>query len=82
MAAGACRVSGAALGISTTGIAGPSGGTPQKPVGLVYVGICLDGQAAAHELRLRGDRRLIKERAARHALNAARLALLHRARKA
>ena len=82
MAAGACRLSGALLGISTTGITGPSGGTPEKPVGLVYVGICLDGQTAAHELRLRGDRRRIKQHAARHALNAARLALLHRARKA
>jgi nicotinamide-nucleotide amidase len=76
MASGACRATGAELGISTTGIAGPGGGTAQKPVGLVYVGICLDGRTRTHRLQLRGPRRRIKDRAARHALNFARLALL------
>ncbi|MFO7958484.1 MAG: competence/damage-inducible protein A [Candidatus Brocadiia bacterium] len=75
MARGACRAGEADLGISTTGIAGPTGGTPQKPVGLVYVGLCLDGRALARKLNLRGDRWRIKDRAARHALNMARLAL-------
>ncbi|MCL4166082.1 UNVERIFIED_CONTAM: hypothetical protein GTU68_051590, partial [Idotea baltica] len=44
MAAGAARVSGARLSVSTSGIAGPGGGSPEKPVGLVYVGISMDGQ--------------------------------------
>ena len=43
MAEGVCMVTGARLGISATGIAGPTGGTDTKPVGLVYMGVCLDG---------------------------------------
>jgi PncC family amidohydrolase len=39
MARGACRAFGADLALSTTGIAGPTGGTPEKPVGLVYVAL-------------------------------------------
>lgn len=39
MAKGVAQLSNADMGVSTTGIAGPSGGTPQKPVGLVYIGI-------------------------------------------
>ena len=82
MARGVCETSGAALGISTTGIAGPTGGTPQKPVGLVYIGLCLNGQTTVHALQLRGDRWRIKARAAANALNFARLALLQRASSA
>ncbi len=76
MARGICVATGADLGVSTTGIAGPSGGSGRKPVGLVYVGVCLDGGAKAARLNLRGDRRQIRDRAAKHALNVARLVLL------
>ncbi len=76
MARGICAEAGTALGLSTTGIAGPTGGSAEKPVGLVYVGVCLDGATRAVQLNLRGDRRRIKNRAAKHALNTARLALL------
>lgn len=75
MAVGICRATGADLGLSTTGIAGPTGGTEEKPVGLVYVGLCLDGQTAVRKLNLRGDRWRIKDRAAKYALNLTRLAL-------
>ena len=76
MARGVCETSGAELGISTTGIAGPTGGTPEKPVGLVYFGVCFRGETISHELQFRGGRQRVKDRAARHALNFARLALL------
>jgi len=81
MARGACEVTGAQLGISTTGIAGPTGGSTEKPVGLVYVGICLRGETTSHELNLRGDRWRIRNRAARYALDLARLTLLRCSRK-
>jgi len=75
MARGACESVGAGLGISTTGIAGPDGATPEKPLGLVYVGVCLRGRTAVRRLNLRGDRARIRDRCAKHALNLARLAL-------
>lgn len=75
MARGVCRMAGSKVGLATTGIAGPTGGTGEKPVGLVYVGVCVEGRTAVQKLNLRGDRWRIKDRAARHALNAARLAL-------
>jgi nicotinamide-nucleotide amidase len=78
MARGVCEACGADIGISTTGIAGPTGGSREKPVGLVYFGVCVEGRTFAHRLQLRGNRQRIKDRAARHALNFARLALLER----
>lgn len=52
LAAGAAERSGARLAVSTTGVAGPGGGSPEKPVGLVHIGISLDGEVRTHELRL------------------------------
>lgn len=74
MADGVRRVSGADIGISTTGIAGPDGGSAEKPVGLVYVGISREGKTDAVKLTLArgysdGERELIRYLAASHALN-------------
>lgn len=77
MAEGACRCCGSRLGISTTGIAGPTGGTPEKPVGLVYVGICLDGETHVVRVNAVGGRDRIRDRTAKYALALARLALIH-----
>ncbi len=76
MARGACAAFGADLGVSTTGIAGPTGGSERKPVGLVYVGVCHGGRTAVHRLELRGDRARVRDRSAKYALNLSRLALL------
>lgn len=56
MAAGAVRAAGADVGLSSTGIAGPGGGTPEKPVGLVYIGCCVRGEIQVRRLNLHGDR--------------------------
>lgn len=68
MARGACQALKCDCAVSTTGIAGPDGGTPEKPVGLVYVGACVKGVCSVRELHLRGSRQMIRERAVAGAL--------------
>ena len=70
MAKGVRERSGAGVGLSVTGIAGPGGATPQKPVGLVYVGLDAGGAGVlAREFRFHGSRDVIKLRASQAALN-------------
>lgn len=69
MAQGAALKSGADLGISTTGIAGPAGGTPDKIVGLVYVGLYYNGIVKYKELKLSGNRQKVRSRAVNEALS-------------
>jgi nicotinamide-nucleotide amidase len=68
MAQGARKVTGAMCGLSVTGIAGPGGGTPEKPVGTVWVAAAVGDRVEAKLLRLFGDRSEIRERAAQAAL--------------
>jgi nicotinamide-nucleotide amidase len=63
-------------GISITGIAGPTGATPQKPVGLVYMGLASPNEAYSKEFKFYGDRTLIKRRASQMALDMLRRELL------
>jgi len=75
MALGARAASGAHWAVSVTGIAGPDGGTPEKPVGTVFVGIAGPSGATAHELHLRGDRTWIRTLSVANALNLLRVAM-------
>ena len=65
------------VGIATTGIAGPDGGTDEKPVGLVYFGIYINGKVISKKYVFNGDRQGIRERATRTILNDLRLELLN-----
>lgn len=69
MAAGARTRLGADLALSITGIAGPSGGTPTKPVGTVWIGTATGQGAEARLFEFSGDRRAIREQAAAAALS-------------
>ncbi|MBR2477036.1 MAG: competence/damage-inducible protein A [Clostridia bacterium] len=74
MAKGILENSGADIGIGITGIAGPGGGTQEKPVGLVYVGLAdSKGNVIHKELHLAGSRERIRRITVKHALNTARL---------
>jgi nicotinamide-nucleotide amidase len=75
MAQGVRKLAGTDYGLSVTGIAGPGGGTPQKPVGLVYIGFAHEGDALAQKFMFGEDRRTNRERAAQAALNLVRLFL-------
>lgn len=78
MAAGIRARAGAGIGLSITGIAGPSGGTPEKPVGLVFIALADAGGIARRRLTLgaEGGRSGIRHLAAQAALNLLRLHLL------
>lgn len=68
MAEGARSVMGSDLGVSVTGIAGPSGGTPEKPLGTVHIAVS-DAETTTHkELHLRGGRGTVQRSAERWAL--------------
>lgn len=68
MAEGAKDTSGSIVALSTTGIAGPGGGSKIKPVGLVYIGISLPQGVFAYKLELKGTREEIMRRAAQKAI--------------
>lgn len=59
MAEGIAKTAGTDIGLSTTGIAGPGGGTAEKPVGLVYVGLSINGNVQVKKLELSGNREKI-----------------------
>lgn len=56
MAYGAAQAAQADIGLSTTGIAGPGGGTKEKPVGLIYVGCYVEGNTYTRECHFQGTR--------------------------
>jgi len=75
MADGVRRRAGTDLALSTTGIAGPTGGTKEKPVGLCYVGLAYDSGTCCRRFVFPGDRSMVRELAAHHAIDMLRLYL-------
>jgi PncC family amidohydrolase len=68
MVQGVCKLFNTRIGISLTGVAGPDGGSVEKPVGLVYIGIVVNNQSAIREYRFHGDRKEIRMQACAQAL--------------
>jgi PncC family amidohydrolase len=68
MATGVRRALAADIGLSVSGIAGPGGGTPDKPIGLTWIGISAPGVSKAYRTMWKGDRLAVKEQAAEEAL--------------
>jgi nicotinamide-nucleotide amidase len=69
MAEGALAASGADYALSVTGYAGPEGGTPEDPVGTVYIGLARKGGSLVKQFRFLGDRDWVRTLACVHALN-------------
>lgn len=76
MAEGIKKRAAADIGVGITGIAGPAGATPGKPVGLVYIAVAENGLVRLKKCRFRGSRIDVKNFSANTALNMIRLALL------
>ena len=68
MAEGVKKCSEADIGVSVTGIAGPTGGTVSKPVGLVYIGIATSSSCTVYKYQFKGCRNLVRNKAAKTAL--------------
>ena len=68
MAKGVCQVAKSDVGLSVTGIAGPEGGTKEKPVGLVYIGCCVNRETKVTENHFSGSRSEIREQSVKAAL--------------
>ena len=76
MARGALERASADIAVSVTGIAGPTGGSDEKPVGLVYIGLATRASARAERRQFPGERRQVKRWTAQTALDLVRLELL------
>lgn len=68
LAFGAVRHSQARVSVAVTGIAGPAGGSPDKPVGTVWFGFVVDGRLSSEMRRFDGNRAAVRAAAVRHAL--------------
>ncbi len=76
MARGVRGMTGATIGVGITGIAGPDGGTPEKPVGTVWIAVDVRGEVTSNRAIYIGDRAEIRHRATQVAMDLIRRALL------
>ena len=81
MANGAAKAAKAEAALSATGIAGPGGGTEEKPVGLVYIACYVKDKVIVERCQFRGSRDKIREQAVVRGLNLLRLSILQNYRK-
>ena len=72
-------LSGARLNVSVTGIAGPDGGSDEKPVGLVYIGICFDDQTEVYRYHFNGDRKVVQQKTANKVFHLIRKTIVDKA---
>jgi PncC family amidohydrolase len=75
MARGVATLAGAPCALAVTGIAGPDGGTPDKPVGTVFVGLAVNGDVAARRFYFAGDRAAVTWQSTQAALDILRRSL-------
>lgn len=76
MAAGGVFAADADVGVAVTGIAGPDGGTEEKPVGLVYIAAYMNGKVSVERCQFKGDREKIREQSVVKALDLLRRCIL------
>jgi len=76
MAAGARERAGATLAVAISGVAGPGGGTDDKPVGTVWFGLATPSGVTTHRARLVGGRAAVRDRAAKCALQMLRFTVM------
>ncbi len=77
MAEGIYRAANTNIGLSVTGLAGPGGGSEDKPVGLIYIGLCINGVTKVKKVKLNGNRNRIRHLITTNALDFLRRELLH-----
>ena len=68
MAQGAAQRAPVQASVAVTGVAGPNGGSADKPVGTVWLAWCVDGQVSSERMVFAGDRAAVREATVRHAL--------------
>lgn len=76
MAKGALEVTQSDVSIAVTGLAGPDGGTDEKPIGLVYIGCCVDGKVKVEKYNFKGNRQKIRDNTVVRALDLVRRCIL------